>query len=158
MLRGRQVFFFVEVGACRCGVAVRGNFQGTVGVFSGPGTIVHHLGGPVDSRHILGTSSTGVTPQGVEGWRRSLGVPPARESTGRRRFYVLSPCILRVRDCRVFQSPPGVSSTHGTVGEALSGHGSCAVIPPLVVCGCSEPPWCVSSSQECRGGVSQVPC
>ena len=112
----------------------------------------------MDSRHTLGTSSTGVTPQGVEGWRRSLGVPPAWESTGRRRFYVLSPCILRVRDYRVFQSPPGVSPTHGTVGEALSGRGTCAVIPPLMVCGCSEPSWCDSLTQDCSGEVTQAPC
>ena len=86
-------------------------------------------------------------------------MPPAQESTGRRRFYVLSPCVLCVRDCRVFQSPPGVSPTHRTVGEALSGRGSCAVIPPLMVCGCSEPLLpCGSPSQDRRGGVTQAPC
>ena len=72
---------------------------------------------------------------------------------------MLSPCVLCVRDCRVFQSPPGVSPTHGTVGEALSGRGTCAVNPPLVVCGCSEPPLpCGSPTQGLSGGVAQAPC
>ena len=113
----------------------------------------------MDSRHTLGTSSTGVTPQGVEGWRRSLGVPPVWESPGLRRFYVLSPCVLRVRDCRVFQGPPVASPTHGTVGEALPRRGSCAVNPPLVVCGCSEPLLpCGTPTQALSGGVTQAPC